>query len=88
MPVFPGHENIGFDICFQRLRDAPVFLRNQEIPWTVQYIIHAGNIGGYLEQDTFVIRQHVIDAVLGQLQVICQEGVVLVNNSISEVFHS
>lgn len=39
------------------------------------------------ERDTFVIRQHVIDAVLGQLQVICQEGVVLVN-SISEVFHS
>ena len=51
-------------------------LRNQEIPWTVPVYYHAGNIGGYLKQDTFVIRQHVIDAVLGQLQVICQEGVV------------
>lgn len=83
---FRVHENIGFDICFQRLRDAPVFCGIRRYLGQFQYIIHAGNIGGYLEQDTFVIRQHVIDAVLGQLQVICQEGVVFSKQHFGSLF--
>ena len=73
---FRVHKNVCFDVGFQRLRDAPVFCGIRRYLGQFQYIIHAGDISGYLEQDAFVICQHVIDAVLGQLQVICQEGVV------------
>ena len=83
---FRVHKNVCFDVGFQRLRDAPVFCGIRRYLGQFQYIIHAGNIGGYLKQDTFVIRQHVIDAVLGQLQVICQEGVVFSKQHFGSLF--